>query len=38
MYYYVDILGALVGVGTERQLQVDGKTIKLNCIAIKVDG
>ena len=38
MNYYVDILGLLVGVGTERELQVDGKTIKLNVIAIEADG
>jgi len=34
MYYYVDILGLLIGVGTVRELQVDGKTTKLNVIAI----
>jgi len=34
----LDILGLLVGVGTERELQVDGKTTKLNVIAIEADG
>jgi len=38
MICYVDILGLLVGVGTERELQVDGKTTKLNVIAIEADG
>jgi len=38
LYYYVDILGVLVGVGIERELQVDGKTTKLNVIAIEADG
>ncbi|XP_027938803.1 ATP-dependent DNA helicase RRM3-like [Vigna unguiculata] len=36
--YLVDILGLLVEVGTERELQVDGKTTKLNVIAIEADG
>ncbi|XP_027941038.1 uncharacterized protein LOC114194825 [Vigna unguiculata] len=36
--YLVDILGLLVRVGTERELQVDGKTTKLNVIAIEADG
>ncbi|XP_027906001.1 replication factor A protein 1-like, partial [Vigna unguiculata] len=36
--YLVDVLGLLVGVGTERELQVDGKTTKLNVIAIEADG
>ncbi|XP_027905618.1 ATP-dependent DNA helicase PIF1-like [Vigna unguiculata] len=36
--YLVDILGLLVGVGTERELQVNGKTTKLNVIAIEADG
>ncbi|XP_027941121.1 uncharacterized protein LOC114194915 [Vigna unguiculata] len=36
--YLVDILGLLVEVGTERELQVDGKTTKLNVIAIEPDG
>ena len=34
----LDILGLLVRVGTERELQVDGKTTKLNVIAIEDDG
>jgi len=34
----LDILGLLVRVGTERELQVDRKTTKLNVIAIKADG
>jgi len=38
MNSYVDILGLLVGVGTERELQFDGKKTKLNAIAIKADG
>jgi len=36
--FYLDILGLQVGVGTERELQVDGKTTKLNVIAIEPDG
>ena len=34
----LDILGLLVRVGTERELQVDGKKTKLNVIAIEADG
>ena len=36
--YYVDILGVLVGVGTESELQVDGNKTKLNVIAIEANG
>jgi len=38
MNCYLDILGLLVRVGTERELQVDGKRTKLNVIAIEADG
>jgi len=37
MYYYVNILGLLVGVDNERELQIEGKTTKLNVIVIEVD-
>jgi len=38
MYFYVEILGLLVGVGTKRELQVNGKITKLNVIVIEVYG
>jgi len=38
LYYYVDILGVLVGLELKENLQVDEKKTKLNVIAKGADG
>jgi len=37
-YVFIDVIGILTGVDTERELNIIGSSTKLNVISIEVDG
>jgi len=37
-YVFIDVIGILIGVGTERELNRSGSTTKLKVISIEADG